>query len=313
VSILVLGGSGLVGRALTDLLTKQKRAFLKPSSQELNLLNSCSVHDFFSSNRIDTVFFAAARVGGVGANVNHPWPFIFENLEIQMNVFRAALQMKVGRLIFLSSSAVYPEHSPLPHREESILSGPFSSSVRPYAMAKVTAMELIKWVNLQHKLQWISVIPSNVYGINDNFRIHESHVVAATIRKIWEAKSAGRDFIEVWGNPSNERDFIFANDLAEILLTLEEKYFDHEPINVGPGIGTTIDRLTKVVSKVMNFQGDVFWNSNKPSGTSRKYLDNSKIRNLGIDNFTSLEVGVSLVNDWLKSESVDAFGKIRWK
>lgn len=309
---LILGASGLAGTAVCKLMIKKRRECLKPSSYELNLLDISSVREFFNTNEISSVYFLAAKVGGAPANSARPLEFLLQNLQMEMNVLETALQRRIPRLLFLSSSTIYPEFSSHPHKEEEILSGKLSPSVQPYALAKLVGMEIVKIAVEKYGLSWVSVIPANLYGTGDNFRIHDSHVVASIIRKIWESKVTRSRQLEVLGDPNNGRDFLFSNDLASALYFLEENYFGDTAVNIGPGKITSIGVLVSLLTELMNYSGEINWNNTQGSGTARKALDNSKIVELGFSSFVELRIGLSEVLRWLENESKFNFRNIRW-
>lgn len=309
---LILGASGLAGTAVSKLMIEKRRECLKPSSYELNLLDVSSVREFFNTNEISSVYFLAAKVGGAPANSARPLEFLLQNLQMEINVLETALERRIPRLIFLSSSTIYPEFSSHPHKEDGIFSGKLSPSVQPYALAKLVGMEILKIAVEKFGLSWVSVIPANLYGPGDNFRIHDSHVVAAIMRKIWESKVSRSRQLEVLGDPNNGRDFLFSNDLAAALHFLEENYFGDTPVNIGPGKITSIVALVNLLTDLMSYSGEINWNGTQVSGTARKALDNSKLVELGFSSFTELRTGLSEVLRWLENESKFNFRNIRW-
>jgi len=312
VKTLILGASGLAGSAVCKLMIQKRREVLNPSSHELNLLDISAVREYFHSNDIDSVYFLAAKVGGAPANSARPLEFLLQNLQMETNVLETALQKRIPRLIFLASSTIYPEFSPYPHKEEGIFSGELSPSVRPYALAKLVGMEIVKIAVEKYELSWISVIPANLYGTGDNFRIHESHVVASIIRKIWESKVTLTRQIEVLGHPNNGRDFLFSNDLAAALYFLEQNYFGNTAVNIGPGKITSVGALVSLLTELMSYRGEIKWNATQVSGTARKVLDNRKLVELGFSSFVELRIGLSEVLRWLEDESKFNFRNIRW-
>lgn len=309
---LILGASGLAGTAVVRLMTQLGREFLKPTSRELNLLDSSSVKAFFDAQKIETVYFFAARVGGAPVQSIKPLEFLIDNLKMEINVLETALEKKIPRLIFLSSSTIYPEFAPQPLKENYILAGKPSASVQPYALAKLTGMEIVRIAAEVYGLSWVSAISSNLYGTGDNFRIRESHVIASIIRKMWEARTTGVKQLEVLGDPNHGRDFLFSDDLASALYFLEEHYFESTPINIGPGTMTSIGDLVRILSELMDYPGEIQWNTTQVSATAQKVLDNSKIRELGFSNFVELRLGLSQVLGWLEREFQSNFKNIRW-
>ena len=311
-STLILGSRGLAGSALVRELTKQRRPFLSPNSRELNLLIKEEVERYLHANKVETIFFLAARVGGVGANLERPLDYLNDNLQMELNTLNCAIKKRIPRLFFISSSCVYPEFGSIPYSEDSVMSGKLSKSIQPYALAKLVGMELVDIAVQKYGLSWVTVIPSNLYGIGDNFLTNESHVIASIMRKIWESKKNDKSTVSIWGNPLNARDFLFADDLAHCLLFLEKVYFEESPINVSPGYGTSIRNLCGILAKVMAYSGVFEWDENQPSGTHSKVLDNKKLVKLGFKNFTELGQGIASMYAWLQDESLNRFESVRW-
>lgn len=311
-STLILGGRGLAGSALVRELTQQRRPFLSPNSRELNILIKEEVERYLHTNKVETIFFLAARVGGVGANLERPLDFLNDNLQMELNILNCAMKKRIPRLFFISSSCVYPEFGSIPHSEDSVMSGKLSKSIQPYALAKLIGMELVDIAVQKYGLSWVTVIPSNLYGRGDNFRSKESHVIASIMRKIWESQKNENSAVKIWGNPLNARDFLFADDLARCLLFLEKVYFEESPINVSPGYGISIQQLCGILARVMEYTGDFEWDENQPSGTQAKVLDNKKLIKLGFQKFTELGHGIASMYAWLQDESLNSFESVRW-
>jgi len=309
---LILGASGLAGSALARQMNTQGRKFVAPTSHELDLLDLSAFESFLAASKINTIYFLAAKVGGAPANLSNPHGFLMKNLQMEINVLETSIKKRIPKLIFISSSTIYPEFGQLPHTENEILSGKLSPSVKPYALAKLVGMELVQIAIEKYNLPWITAVPSNLYGINDNFRTNESHVIASIIRKLWVAKIEGRKVIEVLGEPNNSRDFLFSSDLASALLFVEKNYSGTSPINIGPGKLTSIGNLANLLSELMNYQVKINWNKKVIAPTSRKFLDNTKLRSLGFEEFTELRIGLNSVLKWLDNESLNNFKNVRW-
>ena len=301
--IYVAGHRGLVGSAICRNLRRQGfERLLLPSRAELDLANAIAVRSFFELERPEYVFLAAAKVGGILANNNYPADFIRENLIIETNVIDACFRAGVDRLLFLGSSCIYPKLCPQPIKEEYLLTGPLEPTNRPYAVAKIAGIEMCWSYNRQHNTRYLAAMPANLYGPGDNFDPQNSHVLAALIRKVAEAKAAGRKQIEVWGTGKPRRELLFSEDLAEacvFLMNLDEARYstllEGVPlINVGTGTDVTIRELAEQVCEVLGFQGELRFDITRPDGTPQKLLDVSRLQSLGWHSTTTLAEGIAL-------------------
>jgi GDP-L-fucose synthase len=278
--------------------------FVFRSIDEMNLQNQAETEAFFAAERPDYVFLAAAKVGGIQANNTYPADFIRNNLQIQTNIIEAARLNGVQRLLFLGSSCIYPRDCPQPIREEYLLTGPLEPTNRAYALAKIAGIEMCWSFNRQYGTRYLAAMPTNMYGPGDNYNLETSHVLPALIRKVYEAKQAGRDEIVVWGSGKPLREFMFSNDFADAcvhLMTLDEASYgtllseDHPPlINVGSGVEVSIRELAETVCRVLGFTGKLVFDASKPDGTPRKLMDSSRLRALGFRPKVDLETGIRL-------------------
>jgi GDP-L-fucose synthase len=301
--IYVAGHRGLVGSAICRNLRRQGfERLLLPSRAELDLTNAIAVRSFFELERPEYVFLAAAKVGGILANNIYPADFIRENLIIETNVIDACFRAGVDRLLFLGSSCIYPKLCPQPIKEEYLLTGPLEPTNRPYAVAKIAGIEMCWSYNRQHNTRYLAAMPANLYGPGDNFDPQNSHVLAALIRKVAEAKAAGRKQIEVWGTGKPRRELLFSEDLAEacvFLMNLDEARYstllEGVPlINVGTGTDVTIRELAEQVCAVLGFKGELRFDTTRPDGTPQKLLDVSRLQSLGWHSKTTLAEGIAL-------------------
>lgn len=298
--IFVAGHRGLVGSAIVREL--ERRGFsniLKRSRSELDLLDPQAVDRFFSIERPEYVFFAAAKVGGILANNTQPASFLWENLRIETNIVDSAWRSGVRKLLFLGSSCIYPKMAPQPIREEYLLTGPLEPTNEWYALAKIAGIKLCQAFRRQHGCNFISAMPTNMYGPNDNYDLQTSHVLPALIRKFHEAKESRASQVVCWGTGSPRREFLHSDDLARALLFLMENYDEEQLINVGFGSDITIRELAALVSSVVGFEGEIVWDTSKPDGTPRKLMDSSRILGLGWRPSVDLSTGVaSAYNDF---------------
>ncbi|GAB6059979.1 GDP-L-fucose synthase family protein [Desulfonatronum parangueonense] len=301
--IYVAGHRGLVGSALVRALEGEGYSrILKRTSAELDLTDQAAVREFFQRERPEYVFLAAAKVGGIMANNTYPAQFIHINLAIQTNVIHAAWQHGVQRLLFLGSSCIYPRECPQPMKEEYLLTGPLEPTNRPYAVAKIAGIEMCWAYNREYGTRYLAVMPTNLYGPNDNYDLTGSHVIPAMIRKFHEAKAAGSGQVVLWGTGSPRREFLHVDDLARgcmHLMRLEESGEDAllDPanvplINVGSGIDQTIRELAELVREVVGYTGEIVWDTDKPDGTPRKLLDVAKMNAMGWQPSLSLREGL---------------------
>jgi GDP-L-fucose synthase len=305
--IYIAGHRGMVGSAIyrklqsegfTNLLTK--------TSSELDLRNQQAVADFFSKEQPDYVFLAAAKVGGIIANSTYKADFLYENLAIQNNVIHNSYLNKVKKLMFLGSSCIYPKLAPQPLKEDYLLTGLLEETNEPYAIAKIAGIKMCDAYRAQYGCNFISVMPTNLYGYNDNYHPQNSHVLPALIRKFHEAKSEGKPEVTIWGSGSPRREFLFADDLANACFYLMQNYNEANLINVGTGHDVTIKELALVIKGIIGFEGELVFDSTKPDGTPRKLMDVSKLHAQGWKHTIELEEGIKLAyNDFLK-KNVDA-------
>lgn len=304
--VYVAGHNGLVGSGIVRELELQGYTnILTRTHQELDLLDTQKVKEFFKQEKPDYIFLAAAKVGGILANNNFPADFIFENLQVQNNVIHNAYLNKVKKLLFLGSSCIYPKHCPQPIKEKYILTKELEPTNEPYAIAKIAGIKMCQSYNRQHGTCFISVMPTNLYGINDNFNPERGHVIPALINKIYKAKTSGTKSITIWGTGTPKREFLFVDDLANACVYLMQNYNDSEIINIGTGEDITIKELAETICKVINYKGDLEFDTTKPDGTPRKLLDVTKINTLGWKAKTSLEEGLRKTYNWyLKSTNV---------
>jgi len=298
----VAGHRGLVGSAVVrELEASGYPAPIVRTRAELDLLDQRAVRQFFRDEQPDVVFFAAAKVGGIRANSTYRWDFLFENLVIETNVLGAALENGVDRVVFFGSSCIYPRMSPQPIKEEYLLTSPLEPTNEPYAIAKIAGVKLVEAANAQFGRKWISLMPTNLYGPNDNFDIENSHVLPALIRKFHEAKearSAGRDAtVELWGHGTARREFLHVDDAAHASRVMMESGVTGL-YNVGSGIDLEIRELAKIVGRVVGYDGPVVWDTSKPDGTPRKLMDSSRIRTHGWKPRISLEDGIRSTYEW---------------
>ena len=301
--VFVAGSSGLVGSALVRALQSQGfENILTPKRNELDLTSRSQVFDWFSKNTPDIVLLAAARVGGIGANSTYPAEFISENLQIQVNTLDAAVTHNTQKLLFLGSSCIYPADAPQPMKESYLLTGALEQTNHAYAMAKLAGIEQIKAIREQYGLPYISVLPTNLYGPNDNFDLNTSHVIPAMIRKFHDAKINNSSSVELWGDGSPLREFMYVDDLADACLFLLEHYDSSEPINIGTGEEVSIKELANTIQSIVGYQSEVIWNTDKPNGVKRKLLDISKLQSLRFTLETKLVPGLEKTYDWFNSQ-----------
>jgi GDP-L-fucose synthase len=300
--IFVAGHRGMVGSAIVRRLqTQGYEQVLTRSRAELDLLDQKAVLAFMEAEKPDYLFIAAAKVGGIQANNVYRAEFLYQNLIIEANLIHAAHVAGVQRLMFLGSSCIYPKLAPQPLKEDYLLTGPLEPTNEPYAIAKIAGIKLCEAYNHQYGRQYISVMPTNLYGINDNYDLSNSHVLPALIRKAHEAKARGDAALTVWGTGTPMREFLYADDLADACVYLMEQGYDGPLVNIGTGTDVTIRELAETVVKVVGFGGDLVFDTTKPDGTPRKLMDVSRLTGLGWLARTSLEAGIALAYaDFLK-------------
>lgn len=302
--IYVAGHKGMVGSALLRELERAgHKNFVVASSKELDLRERSNVFEFFSKKKPKYVILAAAKVGGIAANNSYPVEFLSENLQIQTNVMDAALENRVEKLIFLGSSCIYPKYAPQPIREDALLNGELEITNEAYAIAKIAGIKYVQAVQRQHGLNWISVMPSNLYGPGDYYNPQNSHVIPALINRYSMAVKAQAKEVTNWGTGSPLREFLYVEDLANAINFLLHNYNGYEHINVGAGYDMPIREIASLVAKQLGFEGDTNWDSTKPDGTPKKLLDISKIRSLGWEPKVAFLEGLKLtVEDYLASD-----------
>ncbi len=300
--IYVAGHRGLVGSSISRELARQGfNHIIGKSRAELDLLDTVAVQNFFAMEKPEYVFVAAAKVGGILANNTQPAAFLFENLQIQNNLIHHAHRSGVKKLLFLGSSCIYPKLAPQPLREESLLTGPLEETNEWYAVAKIAGIKMCQAYRRQYGSNFISAMPTNMYGINDNYDLETSHVLPALIRKFHEAKVVHASTMTCWGTGKPLREFLFSDDLARACVFLMQNYREEQFINVGSGQEVTIKQLAETVQEIIGFKGEVIWDTSKPDGTPRKLLDTSRLFNLGWKPEVSLEAGIRLAyEDFLK-------------
>ncbi len=297
--IFVAGHRGLVGSAIVrNLKNNGYNNIIIKTRDELDLTNQSSVMDFFQKNKIDFVFLAAAKVGGIMANSTRKAEFIYENLMIQTNIIHSAYLSGVKKLLFLGSSCIYPKLADQPIKEDYLLSGYLEPTNDAYAIAKIAGLIQCKSYNEQYKTNYISAMPTNLYGINDNFDPVNSHVLPALIRRFHEARINSDNKVVIWGTGKPMREFLFVDDLADALIFLMKNYKSDETINVGTGVDVTISELAHIVAETTGFKGNIEFDTTKPDGTPRKLLDVSKINNLGWRAVTDLRAGIAFTYKW---------------
>ena len=306
--IYVAGHRGLVGSALVRALkAKGYENIIGRTHAELDLTIQAEVEQFFEQEKPEYVFLAAAKVGGIYANSTYPADFIMENELIQCNVIRSAYRHKVKKLLFLGSSCIYPKACPQPIKEDYLLTGPLEPTNEAYALAKISGLKMCQYFNTQYGTQYISVMPTNLYGPNDNFDLLSSHVLPALIRKMHEGKAKGLSEVEIWGTGKPLREFLHVDDMAEACLFLIENYCGNEYFNIGTGQDISIKALAEMIKEIVGFEGRLVFDETKPDGMFRKVLDISKISELGWKPRISLFDGIKQTYDWyVKNEVKDS-------
>lgn len=297
--IYIAGHSGMVGSALFDTFSANGYTNIVTETHEaLDLRNQQEVEKFIQQEKPDAIILAAAKVGGILANDQYPYSFLYDNLAIQTNVINAAHNQDVEQLIFLGSSCIYPKYAPQPMKEEFLLTGSLEPTNQWYAIAKIAGIKLCQALNKQYKRNYITLMPTNLYGPRDNFDLETSHVVPAMIRKFHEAKNNDHAPVKLWGSGTPKREFLHVNDLADAVLFALEHELQADMYNVGCGQDLTIKQLAKLIQQITGHQGKIIWDAGKPDGTPRKLLDVTKINNEGWHYTTELEAGLIKTNRW---------------
>ncbi|PRM98220.1 GDP-L-fucose synthase family protein [Aliarcobacter cryaerophilus] len=316
--IYVAGHRGLVGSAIVkNLESKGYTNIITRTHKELDLINQKSVEEFFENEKPEYVILAAAKVGGIVANNTYRADFIYENLQVQNNVIHQAYVHKVKKLLFLGSTCIYPKNAPQPMSEDSLLTSPLEYTNEPYAIAKIAGIKMCESYNIQYGTNFISVMPTNLYGPNDNFDLETSHVLPALMRKIHEAKINNLDSIEVWGSGKPRREFLYSEDMADACIHVmknidfkdiikisnseKNKKIKNTHINIGTGIDISVKELAFLIKQIIGFEGTLYFNEDKPDGTMLKRTDVTKLHSLGWKHKIELEEGIKLMYEWYKN------------
>ena len=301
--IYVAGHRGLVGSAIVRSLEKKDYTnIVVRTHSELDLTDQAAVNSFFETEKPEYVVLAAAHVGGINANRTYPADLIYINSMIQCNVIKASHDNRVKKLLFLGSSCIYPRMAPQPIKESALLTGPLEETNEAYAVAKISGMEMCKFFKRQYGDDFISCMPTNLYGPNDNFDLENSHVLPAMIRKFHDAKVAGAEYTELWGDGSPLREFLYVDDMADACVYLLENYSGEEHVNIGTGKEITIKELAETVRDIVGFKGEIRWNTDMPNGTPRKLCDVSKLHSIGWKEKVDLREGIRLEYEWYLSQ-----------
>jgi GDP-L-fucose synthase len=297
--IYIAGHRGMVGSAIVRRLNELGyNNLVYRTSKELDLRRQADVEKFFEEEKPEYVFLAAAKVGGIHANNTYPAEFIYDNLMIEANIIHSAYKYGVKKLLFLGSSCIYPKFANQPIKEEELLNGYLEPTNEAYAIAKISGIELCKFYRRQYGVDFISAMPTNLYGINDNFDLETSHVMPALIRKFHEAKVNGNKEVVMWGTGKPRREFLYVDDLADACVFLMNNYSDELHINVGTGEDIEIRELAEIIKKVVGYEGEIVNDTTKPDGTPRKLLDVTRLHNLGWKHKVELEEGIRKVYEW---------------
>ena len=302
--IYVAGHRGMVGSAIVRKLEAEGYTnIITRTSNKLNLIRQADVEEFFREEKPEYVIVAAAKVGGIMANNTYPADFMYDNMMIEMNVIKSAYENQVKKLLLLGSSCIYPRMAEQPIREDSLLTGSLEQTNEAYALAKISGLKYCEYLNRQHGTGYISAMPTNLYGPNDNYHPQNSHVLPALIRRFHEAKEQKVPEVVVWGTGTVLREFLYVDDLADACLFLMENYSGNETVNIGTGKDLSIGDLASLVKKVVGYEGEIVYDATKPDGTPRKLLDVSKLAGLGWSYSTELEEGITMAyQDFLNSE-----------
>jgi GDP-L-fucose synthase len=299
-AILVAGATGLAGSAIVRELERVNRKVISISSKDVNLLDRAKTFSYIKDLKPNVIIDAAAKVGGVGSNNAYPVEFLSQNLQIQSNLMDAAHEAKVEKFVFLGSSCIYPRNCAQPIKESYLLTGELEKTNSAYAVAKIAGIELIKSYRKEYGHSWISVMPTNLYGPNDNFDLENSHVLPSLTRKFIEAHQKNSVEVVLWGSGTPLREFLHADDLAKAILFCLEKYDDSQHINIGSGVEISIKDLAMKIADLTGFTGNITWDANRPDGTPRKILDSTKINKLGWKPLIPLDEGIKSNINWYK-------------
>ena len=310
-NIYIAGHRGMVGSAIWRILSKKGYLnLIGRTSQELDLRNQQEVYRFFQNEKPEIVIDAAAKVGGILANNDYPYQFIMDNMQIQNNLINGALQANVEKFIFLGSSCIYPKLAAQPLREEYLLTDSLEPTNEWYALAKISGVKACQAIRKQFGKDFVSLMPTNLYGTNDNFDLNTSHVLPAMIRKFHEAKEKNHAPVTLWGSGTPMREFLFVDDMAEAVVYSLENILPEYLYNVGTGEDLTIKQLAGIIQKTVGHQGEIIWDSSKPDGTPRKLMDISKMHSLGWKHQVKLEIGIQKTYDWFL-ENVNEYKEVR--
>lgn len=303
--IYVAGHRGLVGSAIVrNLRSKGYENIIGRTHAELDLTDQAAVRRFFETEKPEYVVLAAAKVGGINANNTSPADFAYVNMQIQCNVIKCAHDFHVKKLLFLGSTCIYPRMAPQPIPEDALLTGPLEKTNEAYAIAKISGLEMCKFFKMQYGDDFISCMPTNLYGPYDNYDLNNSHVMPAMIRKFHEAKVSGADHVELWGTGSPLREFLYVDDMADACVFLLENYSGLTHVNIGTGKEVSIRELAETVKRIVGYPGEIVWNAEMPDGTPRKLTDVSLLHSLGWKHQIDLEEGIGLAYDWFR-ENID--------
>lgn len=306
--IYVAGHNGLVGSAIVRSLKEKGYVnIIKKAHKELDLTNQLHVENFFQNEKPDIVILAAAKVGGIGANIKYPAEFLMENLQMQCNVIKSAFNNEVKKLVFLGSSCIYPTNAPQPLKEEYLMSGYLEPTNEGYAIAKIAGLKLCEFYNKQYGSNFISVMPCNLYGINDNFNLQTAHVVPSLMRRIHEAKVNNTPYVEIWGSGKQYRELMYVDDMADATVFMMENYNGSDFINIGTGKDKTIKEIAEIIKEVVGYRGELKFDISKPDGMFRKVLDVSQLDKLGWEYKIEFKEGIELTYKWFlnNKEGVD--------
>jgi len=299
--IYLAGHTGLVGSAIYRKLKNEGYTnIITRTHKELDITNQQQTREFFQKEKPEYVFLAAAKVGGIKANDTYPADFAYINIMIESNVIKASYDNGVKKLLFLGSSCIYPKLCPQPIKEDYLLTGPLEPTNEAYAIAKIAGLKMCQYFNKQYRTNFISVMPTNLYGPNDNFDLETSHALAAILRKFHEAKTYNKPYVEVWGTGNPRREFLHVDDLADAVLHLMNNYDGNEPINIGTGEDLTIKELAQLIKEVVGYEGEIRFDTTKPDGTPRKLLDVTRLHTTGWRHKIELKEGLELTYQWFK-------------
>ena len=299
--IYVAGHRGLVGSAIMRKLQQEGYTnIITRTHKELDLTNQAQTQEFFKKEKPEYVFLAAAKVGGIHANNTYPADFAYINTMIESNVIKASYDYDVKKLLFLGSSCIYPKLCPQPIKEEYLLTGPLEKTNEAYAIAKIAGLKMCQYFNRQYGTKYISVMPTNLYGPNDNFDLETSHAFAALLRKFHEAKINNKPYVEVWGTGTPRREFLHVDDLADAVIYLMNNYDENEPLNIGTGKDITIKELAELIKEIVGYEGEIKFDTTKPDGTPRKLLDVSRLHATGWKHKIELREGIQSTYEWFK-------------